>query len=296
MSFSRRPALAVLPLWASASVCWAQSSVQPPVQSTASFEPIVVIGRKDPDQSTLTQPDLPTARARLAQTPGGTGVVDAASYSEGRVSTLADALGSATGVYVQPRFGAEEARISIRGSGLQRTFHGRGLKLMQDGVPLNLADGSFDFQAVEALSARYVEVWRGANALQYGASNLGGAVNFVSPNGYNSDRFRARAEAGSNDYRRLHVSTGDVHDNFDYYLAASGFAQEGFRDHAKQDSQRLFANLGYQLSEQLETRFYVGHVRSDSELPGSITKAQLEDNPRQANASSINEDQRRDIR
>jgi len=295
MSFPRRPALAVLPFCVSA--CWAQSQAQQPAEPPASqLEPVVVIGRKDPDRSTLTQPDLPTARKRLAQTPGGAGVVDASRYSEGRVSTLSDALGAATGVYVQPRFGAEEARISIRGSGLQRTFHGRGLKLMQDGVPLNLADGSFDFQAVEALSARYVEVWRGANALQYGASNLGGAINFVSPNGYNSDRFRVRAEAGSFDYRRLHVSTGDVHERFDYYLAASGFAQDGFRDHARQDSQRLFANLGYQLSEQLETRFYIGHVKSDSELPGSITKAQLEDDPRQANASSVSGNNRRDIR
>ena len=78
-------------------------------------------------------------------------------------------------------YGIDEIRAFRNGrpaAGLQRTAHGRGLKLMQDGVPLNLADGSFDFQAVEALTARYVEVWRGANALQYGASQLGGAVNF----------------------------------------------------------------------------------------------------------------------
>jgi iron complex outermembrane receptor protein len=295
MSIRCRPALAALPLCI--ATCWAQSPAQPPVEPVSHrLEPIVVIGRKDPDQSTLTQPDLPTARKRLAQTPGGAGVVDAERYSEGRVSTLSDALGAATGVYVQPRFGAEEARISIRGSGLQRTFHGRGLKLMQDGVPLNLADGSFDFQAVEALSARHVEVWRGANALQYGASHLGGAVNFVSPNGYNSDRFRVRTEAGSFGYRRLHLSTGDVRDSFDYYLAASGYAQQGFRDHARQDGRRLFANLGYQLSEHLETRFYIGHVHSDSELPGALTLAQLEDDPRQAHAANLSGDQRRDIR
>lgn len=288
----RGAALAALPLCT--SVAWAQAPA--PIESNRQLEPIIVTGRKDPDQSTLTQPDLPTARKRLAQTPGGTGVVDAERYSEGRVSTLSDALGSATGVYVQPRFGAEEARISIRGSGLQRTFHGRGLKLMQDGVPLNLADGSFDFQAVEALSARYVEVWRGANALQYGASNLGGAVNFVSPSGYNADRYRVRAEAGSFGYRRLHASTADVHDRFDHYLAVSGFTQDGFRDHAEQDSRRLFANLGYQLTDALETRFYLGHVHSDSELPGSLTKAQLRDDPRQAHTASVSSDHRRDIR
>ncbi|HKX95722.1 MAG TPA: TonB-dependent receptor, partial [Methylibium sp.] len=259
------------------------------------LEPVVVTGQRNPDQSTLTQPDLPTARKRIELTPGGAGLVDAADYADRRVATLADALGLATGVFVQPRFGAEESRLAIRGSGLQRGFHGRGLKLMQDGVPLNLADGSYDFQAVEALSARYVEVWRGANALQYGASQLGGAVNFVSPNGYNAAAGRLRAEAGSLGYRRAHASTGLVQGGFDAYLAFSHFGQDGYRDHAEQGSQRAFANLGWQLAPDLETRFYLGAVRSRSELPGSLTREQLDDDARQANPGNVALDQKRDI-
>ena len=287
-------AIALVPLCAAISAARAQ-----PGSDTASpsavLPTVTVTATKSPDQSTLTQPDLPTARRRIEQSAGGASVVDADVYTQGRVSTLSDALGNATGVYAQPRFGAEEARVSIPGSGLQRTFHGRGLKLMQDGVPLNLADGSFDFQAVEALSARYVEVWRGANALQYGAGNLGGAINFVSPNGYNSDLIRARAEAGSFGYRRGQLATGNVVGAFDYYLATSLFEQDGFRRHAKQDTRRNFANLGYQLTPQLETRFYVGHVESISALPGSITKRQLGVDPRAANAGSVSGDQHRDI-
>ena len=213
-----------------------------------------------------------------------------------RVATLTDALGGATGVYVQPRFGAEESRVSIRGSGLQRTFHGRGLKLMQDGVPLNLADGSFDFQAVEPLSARYVEVWRGANALQYGAANLGGAVNFVSPNGYNADDLRLRVEGGSFGYGRAQLSTGGVTDRLDHYVALTGFRQDGFRDHARQETGRLSANLGFTFTPQAETRFYFGHVDSRSDLPGSITRGQLEEDPRQAQAGNVTLDQERNIR
>jgi len=185
--------------------------------------------------------------------------------------------------------------VSIRGSGLQRTFHGRGLKLMQDGVPLNLADGSFDFQAIEPLSARYVEVWRGANALQYGAATLGGAINFVSPNGYNGEPLRARGEAGSFGYRRALLSQAGVHEHFDEYLSASGFAQDGFRDHARQETLRGFANLGWQLAPDVETRFYLGHVHSRSELPGSLTRAQLDEHPEQANPGNVALDQRRDI-
>ncbi|AKJ29155.1 TonB-dependent receptor family protein [Caldimonas brevitalea] len=296
MTSLHRPAWAVLPLCAALPL-WAQTEAGPADAAAARSLPgVVVTGRQSDDASTLTQPDTATARRRISQTPGGAAVLDAADYSEGRVATLADALGRATGVFVQPRFGAEEARLSIRGSGLQRTFHGRGIKLMQDGVPLNLADGSFDFQAVEALSARHVEVWRGANALAYGASTLGGAINFVSPNGYNAEPWRVRAETGSFGYGRAQVSTGGVHGAADHYLSVSGFRQDGFRDHAKQDSRRASANLGYRLTPELETRVYLGYVHSDSELPGALTKAQLNDDPRQAQPASISADQRRDIR
>jgi iron complex outermembrane receptor protein len=287
-----------LGLTALAAAAHAQPSAEPPSSAASApltLKPVQVTARRNPDQSTLTQPDLATARARLALTPGGAGVVDAAGYAAGRVATLADALGYAAGVSVQPRFGAEEARLSIRGSGLQRTFHGRGLKLMQDGVPLNLADGSFDFQAVEPLSARYVEVWRGANALQYGAATLGGAINFVSPNGYNGDALRARGEAGPFGYRRALLSQAGVHGRFDEYLSASAFAQDGFREHARQETLRGFANLGWQLAPDVETRFYLGHVKSRSELPGSLTRAELEDRPEQANPGNVALDQRRDI-
>ncbi|CAN7617845.1 TonB-dependent receptor family protein [Rhizobacter sp. LjRoot28] len=293
MSRFHGPAWVLLPLCAAAAHA---QSPSPQAPRETELAPVVVTSRKNPDQSTLTQPDLPTARARIEQTPGGVGVVDAASYRSGRVATLTDALGGATGVYVQPRFGAEESRVSIRGSGLQRTFHGRGLKLMQDGVPLNLADGSFDFQAVEPLSARYVEVWRGANALQYGAANLGGAVNFVSPNGYNADDLRLRVEGGSFGYARAQLSTGGVTDRLDHYVALTGFRQDGHRDHARQETGRLSANLGFTFTPQAETRFYFGHVDSRSDLPGSITRGQLEQDPRQAQAGNVTLDQERNIR
>lgn len=308
MSSPSRPQWAVWPLCVAAcsvAPVWAQSvpvpAVLPSEAASSQADPanalptVSVSARRDPDKSTLTQPDVRTARDRIQRTPGGAAVVDADDYAEGRVSTLSDALGMATGVFVQPRFGAEESRISIRGSGLQRTAHGRGLKLMQDGVPLNLADGSFDFQAVEALTARYVEVWRGANALQYGSSTLGGAVNFVSPNGYNADKARVRLEGGSHGYARALVSAGTVLGAVDLYVSSSLFQQDGFRDHARQDTRRNFANLGWQLGEKLETRFYLGSVSSDSELPGSLTKAQMQANPRQANAAAVSGDQHRDI-
>jgi len=145
----------------------------------------------------LSLPSLDAAYERIILTPGGVDLIDAETYKSGRASTFQDMLGWSPGVFIQPRFGSEESRLSIRGSGLQRTFHLRGIKLLQDGVPINQADGGGDFQAVEPLALRYIEVFRGANALSYGSTTLGGAINFVSPSGYDAFPFQARGPPGS---------------------------------------------------------------------------------------------------
>jgi len=264
----------------------------------AGAEDVPVLDRVDVHASaapaTVETPEA--ARARLAARAGGTGLVDGERYRQARVSTLTDALGLATGVFVQTRFGAEEARLSIRGSGLQRTFHGRGIELLQDGSPLNLADGAFDFQAVEPLAARYIEVYRGANALEYGAATLGGAINFVSPTGYDAPAALLRLEGGRYGYRRGQAALAGHAGAADAYLSVSAFGQDGFREHAKQETYRLFGNAGYRFGDTLDGRLYLTHVDTRSELPGNLTLAQALADPRAANPGNVSGDQRRDFR
>lgn len=264
-----------------------------PQNDPLTLDRVEVRGRRiDP----TTADSLEQARHRLAERAGGTGVVDGEQYRDGRVGTLADALGYAPGVFVQPRFGAEEARLSIRGSGLQRNFHGRGIELLQDGSPLNLADGGFDFQAVEPLAARHIEIYRGANALEYGAATLGGAIDFVSPTGYDAPPALLRIESGSDGYLRGQAAFAGHGERADAYLSLSGSSQDGFREHARQENYRLFGNAGYRLGEALEGRLYLTHVDTNSELPGNLTLVQAERDPRAANANTAMLDQRRDFR
>lgn len=232
----------------------------------------------------LTVPTLDADRDALALTAGGTEVIDASRYLTGRASTLADTFALSPGVFAQPRFGSDEARLSIRGSGLQRTFHGRGLRVLQDGVPINLADGGFDMQSLEPTAADHINIWRGANALATGASTLGGAIDYVSRNGRTAPGGFTRVEIGSWDYLRATVAGGLASEATDGYASFTQQQQHGFRDHADQNNQRLFANVGWRLSGQVETRLYFTGVKADSELPGSLTKAELRANPRQQNS------------
>jgi len=289
----------LLPL--TAAVAFALAS--PSTTASATSPPPETPDAGDARRTTLPRVDveasrdatrIEAARERLDETAGAVGLVDAERYREQRTSTLADALGYAAGVFVQPRFGSEESRLSIRGSGMQRTFHLRGLELMQDGVYLNQADGGGDFQAVEPLAARYIEVYRGANALEYGAATLGGAVNFVSPTGHSAPPIDLRIEAGSFDYERGQAAFAGASETQDYYASVSAFAQDGFRDHAKQETYRLFSNYGFALDGG-ETRFYFTRVDTNSQLPGSLTLAELRRDPTRAAPGNLSGDQRRDF-
>jgi iron complex outermembrane recepter protein len=261
---------------------------------------VVVTGTAEPIS---TQADIKRAAQAIKEIPGGASLVDMDVVKQGRVSTWVDSLGLAPGVFVQERFGSEEARISIRGSALSRTYHGFGLKVMQDGIPINYADGFFDMQTVDPSAARYVEVLRGANASGYANSTLGGAINFVSPTGYDSPKVIGRAEAGSFGYARLQAITGGVvkpHNDgetiWDYNLSVNTMQQDGFRDHSAQSSQKAVANIGVKLSSSLESRFFMAAVRSRSQLPGYVTRAQLGSDPTVANNSSWPDSfQRRDV-
>lgn len=263
-------------------------------QNNSQTLPEVVV-KGNAAQVSLTVPSLAAAKSEISRVPGGAAVVDAQAYKQGRSSTLQDALGYTPGVYVQPRFGSDESRLSIRGSGIQRTFHLRGIKLLMDGViPINQADGGGDFQAIDPLALQYIEVYRGANALQYGSTTLGGAVNFVTPTGYDTPLIQGRFEAGGFNYLRDQVSSGEVLGPVDYFVSLSETRQKGFRNHSDQANQRMFSNYGIRINDQIETRFYVNLADSESKLPGSLTKAQMKQNPRQPNAANISGNQKRD--
>ncbi len=255
------------------------------------------IVKSDPE-STLTQPTLEQDRLELAKIPGGTETVDSERYLTGRSSTFAETFFLSPGVVAQSRFGSDEARISIRGSGLQRTFHGRGIRLLQDGIPLNLADGGFDMQSVDPLAASHINIWRGGNALSNGSTTLGGAIDYLSHTGHSAPGYSARIEAGSYEYLRARFAGGITEGSSDLYFSLSHASQNGFRDHAEQSAQRFFANYGILLRDDLETRFFLTAIHTDSELPGSLTKAEMEANPRQADGSifgSLRFDNRRDF-
>jgi iron complex outermembrane receptor protein len=234
------------------------------------------------------------AEARAARTPGGVDIVTHGDYADKSIVSLRDTLAFSPGVYLQPRYG-QEVRIAIRGSGLSRGFHMRGLTLLQDGVPINLADDNGDFQELEPIFFDHLEVYRGANALRFGSGTLGGAVNGVTPTGRTAGGIYLRGDAGSFDSVRGLVSAGVAAGAVDAWGALSADTSDGDRDHAGRHSLRFHGNVGLKLGAVASTRFYASVNHIEQQLPGALTMKEALTTPRIAAAASVAGDQARDI-
>ncbi|WP_256361403.1 TonB-dependent receptor plug domain-containing protein [Methylomonas koyamae] len=69
------------------------------------------------------------------------------------------------------------SRISIRGSdGNSDISPIRGIKILRNGLPFTHANGTFDVEMLNLYAIEHIEVYRGANALEYGGSNLAGPL------------------------------------------------------------------------------------------------------------------------
>lgn len=230
----------------------------------------------------LTAVTVSQARDRLERVPGGIGFVEADVFADDFAQSIGDALQFTPGVFADTS-AQRETRISIRGSGLNSSFERRGLTVLRNGVPITRASGSTEFQEVDPLSVRYIEVFKGANGLRYGAASLGGAVNLVTPTGRTVESpFSARIEGGSFSTLRANASYGGTFEGGDVYVGVTGLRSNGFREHSDVRSVYGFSNLGLKLSETVETRFYLTALSDNFELAGSLSLEDALENREQA--------------
>ncbi|GJE25378.1 TonB-dependent receptor family protein [Methylobacterium organophilum] len=243
----------------------------------------------------VTVPSVAAQRAAVNATVGSVAFVDAASFQNRYANTVRDVLKDVPGVFVQERYG-QEMRLSVRGSGIARGFHVRGIELLQDGIPLNLADGSGDFYQIDPLALRSVEVYKGGNALAFGATMLGGAVNFVTPTAYTAFAPNiARFEVGSFNTFRESFQVSRILGPVDVLVSGTLTDSSGYRDHETQSTRNFNANLGYRLAPGVETRFYLGAYLTDQKLPGTLTLSDALNNPTIASRNALIGNQSRKV-
>ncbi|WP_022940406.1 TonB-dependent receptor family protein [Psychromonas hadalis] len=248
--------------------CYADDDINN--KNNENTERIEVIG----NDSSLEQIEI---EADLDQVAGGTNLINLDAF-HGSQSSLAKVLNYQPGIVVQEFFGGnDQPRINIRGSGIQDNPVNRGIQLLYDGLPLNQADGSFIIGLLDPEQAKFISVYRGANAVRYGGTTLGGAINLHPRNALNSQQ-SLKLETGSFGLFKAGIALGQQHKNWDYYLNAAHSQQQGFRNHSEGERNNIALNIGF-TQQNFENRSYFNYTDNQFNIPFLLTKEQAINNP-----------------
>jgi iron complex outermembrane receptor protein len=220
------------------------------------------------------------AADRLAAKPGGASVIRGETLEGRPVVTLSDALNAAPGVVVQDFFGGfDQPRVQIRGSGLQQNPVERGVLFLQDGLPLNRADGSYVVGLADPRQAGFIEVSRGHVANRLGATVAGGALNFVSRTGSEAPGVAGRIEGGSFGDVNGGLRAGFARDGLDGLVGLEAGTRDGFRDYNSSERIGLNGNLGVRLTDAVTARLFAGVTDLSFDVAGPLPRALLDSAP-----------------
>ncbi len=232
------------------------------------------------------------------ETPAAIDAIDGAAMREHRPRVnLSESLGRVPGLVVQNRQNyAQDLQVSSRGFGARASFGVRGVRLIQDGIPLTMPDGQGQTGLFDLDGAQRVEVLRGPFAALYGNSS-GGVIQIVTADGIEEPTFELNTTAGEDGFRRYGAQFGAGVGSVDLSGNLSRFETDGFREHSA--ATRDVANLRMRFApDERSALTAIVNVldQPDTQDPLGLTRAQLEEDPTQAGANALALNTRKSIR
>ena len=263
--------LAMVPIVAGAQTSGAQAPEPVTIQSS----PVVVTATRSEE--------------RAFSVPASIDAVEAPDIRDGKPRVnISEDLGQVPGVVANNRYNyAQDLQISSRGFGARSTFGVRGVRLMQDGIPLTMPDGQGQSGLFDLDSAARIEVLRGPFAALYGNSS-GGVIQLFTQAPPATAETEVLGAAGSYGTWRAAGRMGGTYEGIGGTASYSQFRTDGYRDWswARRDitSGRLQMNVGPDATLTV-LGFYVG--QPDTQDPGGLTQQQVEQNRRQAGTDTV---------
>ncbi|WP_206613576.1 TonB-dependent receptor family protein [Parahaliea mediterranea] len=232
------------------------------------IEEVVVVGQRG------------EAARRLESLAGGADIVLTSEIPVTANLTLSRALAATPGVIVQDFFGGnDQPRVQVRGSGLQQNPVERGILMLENGLPINRADGSYVIGLGNPAQAESIEVYRGYLANRLGATVLGGALNFISPTGTSAPGGKFALSGGSFGQVSALGQYGLDAGSYDALLQADVSQRDGYRDYNASERYRLGGNIGKQLNDNISVRLFGSYTDLDFDVAGPLTWDLLRDDP-----------------
>ena len=201
---------------------------------------------------------------------------------------LDEALTRVPGLFMQNRYNfSRDLRISIRGFGARSAFGIRGIKILVDGIPETLPDGTGQVDSIDLGAVRQIEVIRGPSSSLYGNAS-GGVISITSEDGPEIPFANARLAVGDYDFQKLQVKAGGQTDRMNYFVSLSDSRIDGYRAHSQAENTQLSGRFNFDLGGDRNFLAVVNITDQPiSNDPGGIDAAQAASDPRSAYARNV---------
>lgn len=182
------------------------------------------------------------------------------------------------GLLVQESFGGvDPPRLSARGSGIQSAPLSRGLFINFNGLPLNLADGSFNLALIENAWLDHAQFVAGPAA---GVPALGGALSLWSQGGRFEPSRKLRLGGGSDKTVFVQPQWVEAVDQGVLAIEGGFLHSDGWRDQSSQRRESLWAGWHRRINEHTRIRYQLYAVRPSFEVPGPLPKSMALEDPK----------------
>ncbi len=260
-------------------------------------------------QSTSTLQRLPTENPEVVitgnrqiqqnlQVPGLLTVITRQQIEDAGAATVNESIMRLAGVIGTPSlYGGNEYALDLGGYGDTASSN---TVVILDGVPLREADQSETrLSAIPVEQVERIEIYRGSGNVLYGEGASAGVIHVIT----RASAGRVQPEASGSvavskgswgaQEVRSHVSKG--FDSVEVNASVVDARSDGYRAHARHESTSgQLALKG--LSESWRWGVHVAAEEVQARTPGSLTLAQFESNPRQAQPDSLTHDTRMKVK
>jgi iron complex outermembrane receptor protein len=226
---------------------------------------------------------------KIIDIPYPTLLIDNAEYRFERKTAVNDVMEAVPGLFMQSRYGNHDVRISIRGFGSRSNTGIRGVRILLDGIPESEPDGQTRIEAIDFQSVGKIEIVKG-NASSLYTNAPGGVINFINDIYFPGTFATAFGETGSNGYRSYGLKTGVKTDQYRFLMTYNRHVADGYRPHSDDEWHIVNSVVETKPSDLTRLSVFTNYANGEIRLPGSLTRAQYDEDPFQANARDVARD------